>query len=347
MRELVLVLPDLFLHAGENPLSASAALSLRFDAPRRIRGGWRGLLARGAGREDLALIDEASVIDATLRASVAGLSQSIAAPEPLPEAWLATPLHLQAGLKTLHFPPHGLLRLRPDEAQQLAQEFARVFGADGLELVPAGSAGFVLRGLAAAGVLTVDPARLIGGPLEESLPAGAGSAQLRALASEIEMWLHEAPLNRTRAERGEPTVSTLWLWGGGQPPRDPIVRQPRGPGARWDRLFGEDAWTQALAQLAGLPFGGTMSNWAALRAADRTAGERDECWCVVLPLADRGLETLEREFLAPLVRELHDGRVGALVIAANDRWTRLAASDRYRFWRPRRSLLEAVADAAV
>ena len=47
---------------------ADASLTaLSFAAPRLMRGGWRGTLARGVGREDLSLVDEASVIDAALR----------------------------------------------------------------------------------------------------------------------------------------------------------------------------------------------------------------------------------------------------------------------------------------
>ncbi|NDB26209.1 MAG: hypothetical protein EB021_12345, partial [Gammaproteobacteria bacterium] len=95
------------------------------------------------------------------------------------EAWLATPLHLMAGLKTVHFPANGILVLSPAEALELAESFAEVFGVDELALQPAGSAGFVLSGFSAPLAETVDPARLIGEGIEASL-ASARSAALSA-----------------------------------------------------------------------------------------------------------------------------------------------------------------------
>ena len=337
MRELVLVLPDLFLAATagrSTPVAPQAALSLlRWSTPRLMRGGWRAMLARGVAREDLALVDEASVVDAALRLPAGEIE----------DAWLATPLHLMPGLKTLHFPANGLLRLNAAEAAELASEFAAVFGRDGLALAPAGSAGFVLRGFPAPGVLAVDPARLIGAALEDCLPSGAGSADLRALASEIEMWLHELPLNRKREIRGEPRISSLWLWGGGQPPRDPICASEAGRDhARWRLLASDDAWVHALAQLAGL----RTCSLHDLSVNDLTDGEVDTA-CVVAPLAESDAQSFDERYIAPAVRALGEGRLGALVLAANDRWVAVTAADRYKFWRMRRSFVAAVADSGA
>jgi hypothetical protein len=335
VRELVLILPDLFLHAeAAKPTANTSLTALRFAAPRVMRGGWRGMLARGVGREDLVLVDEASVIDAALRGVPSAASAEVASSD---EPWIATPLHLMAGLKTVHFPANGSLRLAPSEADELAEEFAKIFGVDGLELVPAGSVGFILRGLVTGGAETTDPARLVGGSLEESLPRGAGSAELRALASELEMWLHALALNRRRASRGEPPVSSLWLWGGGQPPRDSLESSDHDEAARWQRLVGEDAWVQALGRLSGVTTEPLRLPW--------TMAGADESCCVIAPLADHGLESIVRELVQPLVGELHAGRLSTLVIAANDRWTAVRAVDRYKFWRPQQTVLAALLDS--
>ena len=337
MRELVLILPDLFLHAEATGRKAETPLTaLRFAAPRVMRGGWRGMLARGVGREDLVLVDEASVIDAALRGVTCAASAEVAATTS-DEPWIATPLHLLAGLSTVHFPANGLLRLAPSEADELAEEFGKIFGVDGLELVPAGSVGFILRGLVTGGAETTDPARLVGGSLEESLPRGAGSAELRALASELEMWLHALPLNRRRAARGEPPLSALWLWGGGQPPRDSLASRAYNEAVRWQRLVGDDVWVQALGLLSGVTTESLQLPW---RVADA-----DESCCVIAPLADHDLESIDRQLVQPLVGELHAGRLGTLAIVANDRWTAVRAADRYKFWRPRQTALAALLDS--
>jgi hypothetical protein len=338
VRELVLVLPDLFLRGAASASMADASLTaLRFAAPRLMRGGWRGTLARGVGREDLALVDEASVIDAALRLAAD-------ADDAVVDAWIATPVHLMAGLKTVHFPANGVLRLPADEANALAEAFTATFGDDGLELHPAGAAGFVLRGLVAPGALTVEPARLLGDSLEAHLPSGAGSAELRALTSEIEMWLHDLPLNRQRALRGEPPISSVWLWGGGQPPRDPL-RATQSP-SRWSRMVTGDTWAKALADLAGVsvsPLPDSLDDLLDDVGGDGTG----DSVLVVAPLAGADASTFDRAYVAPAARALYDGRLERFTVAANDRWASVESRDRYRFWRPHRTAFMAVADGGV
>ena len=344
MRELVLVLPDLFLRGAAPTSSAGASLTaLRFAAPRLMRGGWRGTVARGVGRDDLTLIDEASVIDAALRLDE--LHDDDGDHENhVVDAWIATPVHLMAGLKTVHFPANGVLRLSKDEANELAAAFATTFGAEGLALCPAGAAGFVLRGLEAAGALTVEPARLIGESLETHLPSGAGSAELRALASEIEMWLHALPLNRRREVRGDPGISSLWLWGGGQPPRDRL--SPTRGASRWSRIVTDDVWARALGRLSSVPVSPLTKSIDDI-IGDASIDSGDESLLVIAPMSGVDAEYFDQAWIAPAARALREGRLGRFTVAANDRWTSVDSGDRYRIWRPKRTVFTAVADGGA
>jgi len=65
------------------------------------------------------------------------------------------------------------------------------------------------------------------------LPAGDDAAGHRNLLSEIEMALHDHEVNRSRQERGEQPVNSLWLWGGGVAPEQVTRGQPP--------LFSDDA----------------------------------------------------------------------------------------------------------
>ena len=49
----------------------------------------------------------------------------------------------------------------------------------------------------------------------EFLPSGAGAADYRRLQSEIEMALHDHPVNQKRHADGLQPVNSLWVWGGG------------------------------------------------------------------------------------------------------------------------------------
>jgi len=349
VRELVLVLPDLFLRGAAPTSSAGASLtSLRFAAPRLMRGGWRGTVARGVGRDDLTLIDEASVIDAALRLDE--LHDDDGDHEDnLVDAWIATPVHLMAGLKTVHFPANGVLHLSEDEANELSATFATTFGAEGLELRPAGAAGFVLRGLEAVGALTVEPARLIGESLETHLPSGAGSAELRALASELEMWLHGLPLNRRREVRGEPGISSLWMWGGGQPPRDRL--RPTRAASRWSRIVTDDVWAHALGRLSSVPVSSLPTSIDEILgdASVKSDGVEsdDESLLVIASISGLEAEYFDQAWIAPAARALRDGQLGRFTVAANDRWTSVDSGDRYRIWRPKRTVFTAVADGGA
>lgn len=292
MRELVLIPPGLFL-----PEDAVRAFGTwRFSSPRSLKGGWRFALARALGREDVALASPASVV---------------AASEGLPiDAWLATPLHFVAGLTTLHLPAEGVLRLSSAEAHELAEEFARTFGADGLALHPLAEGSLLLSGLRDCAADTVDPALLFSQALSSAQATGAGAASLRALMAEIEMWLHELPLNRHRESLGLPAIRSLWLWGGGVA-QSPLAHLPAADSNLC--VYGEDAWSRACCRLVGIEY--------------------------------QSLD-LSVEFFVRLADELNDGALSMITLMAADRAVSLSPSDRWRVWRPRRDLLAALKEAA-
>jgi hypothetical protein len=193
----------------------------------------------------------------------------------------------------------------------------------------------------ASGALTVESARLIGDSLETHLPSGAGSAELRALASEIEMWLHALPLNRRRQLRGEPGISSLWLWGGGQPPRDPL--SPTRGASRWSRMVTDDVWARALGRLSDVPVSPLPKSINEI-FGDTSAASDDESLLVIAPISGVDVEYFDQSWVAPVVRALREGRLGRFTVAANDRWASVDPGDRYRVWRPHRTVFAAVAD---
>lgn len=340
--ELVLVLPELAAlpDAGSPAAAAGAAGSGwgigRFSAVRRLPGGWRGWLARSLRFDDLAACDVASVVAAALAADGRG-------------AWLATPLQLAAGMRTVHVPVDGILEPGPAEAQAWALDFARVFGGDGLRLEPLPGGALVLLGLEAPGVRTVEPAALLGRSLEDALPAGGGAARLRALMTEIEMWLHEHPLNADRLCRGEAAIGSLWLWGGGGPACGAPCGAAGAAGCAqaWGRLYADDPWVAAVASLSGTPLSPPPS---ALAAGLAPRGGRavlvvspGRLRTAVAP-ADGGLvDVVDRVYLRPALQALRAGELGQLTLVAGDRAASLRGSDRLRFWRPARDWPRALA----
>lgn len=138
-----------------------------------------------------------------------------------PSAWVAAadPVHLQPELDQLRL--HALAQddLPVHELRRLIDHLQGTLGSSG-------GAGFARIGRHS--YLTADA------PLATStystsdvhlrvptdyLPGGAERAGHRRLLSEIEMALHDHPVNIEREAEGRPAINSLWIWGGGHAPQ--------------------------------------------------------------------------------------------------------------------------------
>jgi hypothetical protein len=339
MSEVAIILSDLYLDRDSAvPQAALPALAriARFAGVTALTGDWRGWLAGWLGRADLA----AACTRAPAVIAAAGLSRTDALPNGTGSVWLASPLHLIAGLSSVHLDYRGLLKLDAATLAVLCRDFDRDFA----------ERGYSLKSLAAGGLLacgprceplpqTHDPARLLGGGIAGSTVHGPGAGALLTLGAELEMWLHAHPLNAGRARRREPPVTTLWLWGGGEPaapgPRPALPAALRE--AMFMTVFGEDPVLAGLCTLSGARLRPAAANAHDLLSsgAARTAAvielfRTDQSQPATLMEL---LQHLDERVLAPVVTALKDGVIRQLTLIANDRCSVLTARDGLRFWR--------------
>ncbi len=181
---------------------------------------------------------------------------------------------------------------------------------------------------------TMSAANVPGEVLGDAMVAGEGLAAHDALQSEVQMSLHDAEVNRRRADSGRPPVNGIWFWGGGRAAA-PMPRQ-------LPTLYGNDPlfagyWQSACSPV--LPWPGSLS--ACLRASP--AG-----FVAVTPPVegDEAAALLDRE-LASLRRLLRRRKLQRVTLLFRDqlgvevRWTHS-----WRFWRRRpNALLELYGDA--
>ena len=393
MSELVVILTDFFLPpADDRPVSASlvsaspgaarpagaAALprlpSLEVLLARAHReplaDDWRGWLARRLGGPPLApasLVARAWGVQAAGGAEQGGDGARLVGDEPGGDGarvagasasgyWLATPVHLVAGISRVMMHPAGLLHLGADEQQELVEQFAAQFGDSPWRLYTRGQRELLLGGpaLSASGA---DPARFLCADPSAGLPRGADARALRRLGSELELWLHEHALNRARARRGQLPVTTLWLWGGetsegggtGEAGGSGGASQAGGTGGAGGvsgaggaggrrvtaYLYGRDTYAEALVQWLGgqcrpletdapVDISAVAGGASDLILAHEVHGKATH--------AAGRLELLERQWLGPALAGLRAGRLHALLLVASDHVYHLRRLDRWRIW---------------
>jgi len=381
VRELVIVIADLYLEPEPAARTAAAPISghgpdagaapgiqhlARFGDETTLPEGWRAWVARWLGLPQHACEPPASIAAAALADAPAAPADVPAARSGAPAArsdaraaftgeradravWIATPMHLIAGLTSVHLDRRSVLRLSGAELAELTASFRDTFRGSGFDLDPLESGELLLSGPPQpASSTATEPARMLLTSIAEALPAGQGAPALRRLSSEIEMWLHDHPVNDARVRRGAAPVATLWLWGGGAPPAQ------RTAGARETAAaaFGSDAYVRGLWRLAGGESRPMPVDWAAMigePGAQRALGvvevaellHANTSW----PLA-RALAEVDRRLISPALAALRRGELQRLVLLANDRSHIVRAADRWRLWRRLRTVrgaLEALA----
>ncbi|HEV2269564.1 MAG TPA: hypothetical protein VGR92_08905 [Steroidobacteraceae bacterium] len=333
MRAIVIVIGDLYL---EPQLARSEAAApgieylARFGDKTTLTGGWRAWVADWLGRTQYAGATPASVAAAALPDIPAGRA-----------VWLATPLHLIAGMTGLHCDRRSILRLERAELEVLAASFRDTFRGSGFDLHPLAGGELLLSSPPqTAPPTTTEPARMLLTSVAQALPRGEGALLLRRLGAEIEMWLHGHRVNDERVRRGAPPVATLWVWGGGTP----AASSPAAAQGITDAAFGSDAYVRGLWRLAGGESRPMPVDWTAVIKEPRVQRalavvevaellHADSSWRLAQAVAE-----IDRRLISPSLAALRGGAVERLVLLANDRSLTLRAADRWRLWRRMRAV---------
>ena len=220
--------------------------------------------------------------------------------------FIATPVHYVAEMSNVRLAADGILSLSPPDADALAADFNRVWHDAGIRLVSGRSQTplFCLTDRA-LDVATRDPEDVLDRHIENYLPCGADAPRLRQLMSEIEMWLFEHAVNRTRSAGAAPAVNGLWLWGGGSA----LASLP--PVEGW--TAGNDPFFNAFATPRAVPASGVI----VIDAEPGTDAWRDA----------------ESHWLERSVDDLHAGRISRLDLSAGGRCFSVKGRWNWRPWR--------------
>jgi len=206
-------------------------------------------------------------------------------------------------------------------ADALLATLSSHFANDELVFAAPRSDSFFVRVAAGIQLSTTPPAAAMHRPLRGLLPQGPDAAAWRRYQSEIEMLLHEHPVNVERERAGRPPANTLWFYEGGTlPPRPRPVPSIA--------TFATLGIARALAAHAGGPL---LSVPADLRRARDEAGNAD----TIVVALDRALElaTVERAWAAPARDALVAGSLDGVTLIGDERGTGVVwQARRPRLW---------------
>jgi len=243
----------------------------------------------------------------------------------------AEPVHLVTGLDHLRLAPLAGLGLAPAEAQALCDSIAAGLAGSGYVLRLTAYGPWLLECPTGIECETVEPADAEGRDLRDCLPAGRDGLVVRKLMNELQMLLHEHPVNAHRLDRGLAPVNALWLWGFGQA----RAAEP----ALLPVLSTDDAWLRGLWRLHGCNGLPLATARQALEAAypllvAATANGADP---------EAQLTQWDTELAKPLAAAVRSGRVQSASLLLGDVSYIVDRADRYAFWRRQRPWPELLA----
>jgi hypothetical protein len=275
----------------------------------RLADGRAGYL-RGLG--DYFQGADGVAVDSTL--AVAAITRNYIAHDADSHSWLsADPAWVQPEMNGVRLLACGHMQLTQVEADAFAEALRPALDDAGMQLFLSTPDRWHLR--LPPGTTLPDfaaPEQALGEDLSQHLPPGIEGRPWRILLNDIQVLLHQHPLNRARQNNGLAPVNCLWLWGGGTLPLP--LRSPL------NGVISDDLLLAALAAQAGIE---TLPRTPATIAG----ATRD--WLIDLqdlPLSD--IESREWPMLQSLLRQ----QAVRLHFASGERW-QSQPWHRWRVWR--------------
>jgi hypothetical protein len=255
-------------------------------------------------------------------AAVSALGSRLAHPG---EYWMhLEPVHFAAGLDRLaYLPLEGETRILETERTSLAGVLDEHLQSLGMELHTLADGTWCARRAEAFAVATSNPEAAASNELQLALPRGPDAGALRRLMTELQMLLHDHPVNESRARRGLPAINAVWVWGQGRVPEST-------PAGTLPQVFADDSYALGICALHSRSAEPVPAVCEALISA--IAGSRRAL--AVIPADD--VEALQTQWIGPLTAALSSRKLARLDFILDDWHLQLDRAALRRFWRKAR-----------
>ncbi len=248
----------------------------------------------------------------------------------------ADPVHLRADISDLVLFDATQIDLSPPEAEALARTVNDALGPHGPRIDAAHPHRWYVTPDAPVRIATTPLSRAAGAGISGMLPRGPDAARWHRWMNEVQMALHECPVNVERERRGAAPVNSVWVWGAGSLP--PAGDAPGPFVGAWT----DDVLLRGLARHAGVECGANPADAQEWLGHGPRSGTHlvvfDDLYPAVrhadLDAWREGVARLSRAWAQPLLRALNRGRIAQVVIR-DERGNRFTATrgGRFRWWR--------------
>ena len=250
--------------------------------------------------------------------------------------WMrADPVHLRIEQNHIMLADRQIFEIDEEEAKQLVQTINHNLSNYNFSLLPLRPDRWYIRLPSIPEIQTYTLNQVTCKNINNFLPTGDQSIIWHKIFNEIQMLLHEHPINQARESRGELAINSIWFWGGGHMPQS-IQSSYAHVWSNNDLTF---ALTLASAQNhSALPENAgkwlqTLKTGNHLVVLDTLLGKakyRDAYgW-------REALKTLEVNWFTFLYTALQEGKINQLTIAALNETTSqnfvITRSNLWKFW---------------
>ena len=248
----------------------------------------------------------------------------------------ADPVHLRADIDDLVLFNASDIDISRDEAAVLARTVNDALGPGGPLLDAVHPHRWYVALDAPVRIATTPLSLAAGARVSEAMPRGPEAPRWHRWMNEVQMALHECPVNTERERRGAPPVNSVWLWGAGSLP--PAI----GESAPFAQVWSDDVLVRGLARHAGVDTGAMPAGAPEWLGGDPRPGRHLVVFGDLYPAVRRtdidawraGLARLGASWARPLLGALDRGAVARVAIH-DERGHRFTATrrGRFRWWR--------------
>lgn len=256
--------------------------------------------------------------------------------------WLrADPVHLRIEQNHILLADNQVFNISIKESKQLADTLNQHFTNRGLEFLLMNHDRWYIKLTKTPDMKTCELSHITGKNINDFLPSGEDSKFWHHIFNEIQMLLHEHPVNLARLARKELPINSVWFWGGGVMPES--FQSP------FFQVWGDEFLSCALALASGtkhakLPL--NAETWQQSAAPGDHLIVIDQLWRKAQYNDAYGwreaFKQLEQNWLSPLFIALQKGSINKLTLTStNENTTRhftISRKNLWKFWRVTRPI---------